>query len=294
MSDMVVPRNRKDPVHVLGAAGRIGQAVCRELAYQGVPYIPIVRDTLTWRMTRLPGTPRIVDALDSYAMREALKDSVRVLSCISPHHTSTIVAATEPDVLLVVMGNARRYLAMPDIAGLSAMEGERILLGAGRPSVILHPTMIYGLPSGDPVRRWASWLRLLPVLPLPEGGAARIQPLAITDIVSCIIAALDRNWPTPTVLPIGGGQVISIAAFLQMVAEVARVRMPSLLHIPRVALPALSPFTVFVPGLRLIGQDDLRNFAEDRVVDIAAMRKELGVSPITVEAGMKAMFAEGM
>ena len=290
---MIVPRNRTDPVHVLGAAGRIGQAVCRELAYQGVPYIPLVRDTLTWRKAGLPGTPRTVDALDSYAMREALKDSVRVLSCLSPHHTSTIVAATEPDVLLVLMGNARRYLAMPDSAGLAAMEGERILRGAGRPSVILHPTMIYGLPSRDPVQLWSSWMRLLPVLPLPEGGEAKIQPLAITDLVSCIVAALDRNWPTPTVLPISGGQVLSIADFLQLIAQVTQVRMPSLLNIPRFALPALSPFTAFVPGLRLIGQDDLRNFAEDRIVDTTAMTAELGVSPISFETGLKAMFAGG-
>ena len=290
MSDIVVPRNRHDPVHVVGAAGRIGQAVCRELAYHGIPIIPLVRDDLTWRNTGLPGSARTVDALDSYAMRGALSDAVRVVSCIAPHHASTIIASTEPDALLVLLGDARRYLQIPDAAGLSAMEGERVMLGAGRPSVMLHPTMIYGLPWRDPVTNWAGWLRRLPILPLPDGGRAKLQPLSIVDTVRCIMAALDRNWDTPTILPIGGGQVLSLADFLKLIAWATRTPMPRLLGIPRAMLPVLSPFTALIPGLRLVGQDDLRNFAEDRTVSISAMQSELGVHPVTLEAGLRAMF----
>lgn len=288
---MPIPlHNTVDPVHVLGASGRIGQAVCRQLLASGVEVVPLVRDPDRWNALGIPAKPRLANLMDDYALRLALADASRLLCCVSPHHLSTIIASTNPDVLLVIIGDARRYLHEPDIAGLTAMEGERMLLGSGRPGVILHPSMIYGLPSGDPVRHWAGLLRVLPLLPLPNSGDTFIQPIALDDVVRCAFAALDRNWPVADVVAIAGPEPVTVEDFLIEIATSAEVRMPYTTPMPRGLIRFLSPFTAAIPSLRLAAQDDLYNLSEDRIVDISRMISELGVTPVSLQEGLAPLF----
>lgn len=284
-------RNTTDPVHVLGATGRIGQAVCRALVAQGVKVIPLVHEPHRWDETGIEGKPRAIDLLDDYSMRSELADAVRVISCASPLHTANILVATDPDVLLVLLGDARRYLHAPDLAGLTAMEGERELIGSGRPAAMLHPTLIYGLPQNDPVRRWASWMRHLPVMPLPAGGRSLIQPIALDDVVACILAATDRNWSQPAVVPVGGAQTVEVAMFLRMIAEASGIAMPRVFSLPPRLMPLFGAFTALIPGMRLASSDDLRNLSENRVVDVGPMRDELGIEARSLEQGLREMFA---
>ncbi len=286
---ITLPRNTRDPVHVLGANGRIGQAVCRGLMAVGVKVIPVVRHEERYKATGLPMKPRMAEMLDHYSLSLALRDAVRVIACTPPRLTLPIIAATQSDVLLVLLGNARRYLHHADQEGLGAMEGERALLGSGRPGVMLHPTLIYGMPPPDPVRQMLRLLRSLPVLPLPGGGAAPIQPIALLDVVRCLISAVDRNWPTPAAFPIAGARPMPLVEFIRVVAEAGGVKMRPVLPIPVWMMPALSPFTVALPFLPQLSHDDLRNFAGDRSVDTRRMFTQLGINPVKLSDGLDAM-----
>jgi len=282
--------NTIDPVHVLGASGRIGQAVCRQLLASGVKVVPLVRNPERWRTLGIPAEPRAADLMDDYTLRLELADASRLLCCVSQHHLSTIIASTNPDVLLVLIGDARRYLQAPDIAGLTAMEGERMLIGSGRPGVILHPSMIYGLPSHDPAKHWASMLRMMPLLPLTNAGDTFIQPIALDDVVRCVLAALDRNWSTSTAVAIAGPEPMTVEDFLLEIAKFAGVKMPYTVPVPQGLMSFLSPFTAAIPSLRLAVQDDLYNLAEDRIVDISRMISELGVTPMSLSEGLAPLF----
>jgi uncharacterized protein YbjT (DUF2867 family) len=280
--------NAVDPVHVLGAAGRIGQAVVRALRALGVPVVPVVRDLRSWDATGLPGTARNADLLDSFALRGVLQDAVRVVSCASPHHTQSIINATQADTLLVLLGDARRYLRAPDRHGLLAMEGERTLLGSGRPGVMLHPTMIYGLPYNDPLQNILRWIRRLPVLPLPEGGMVKVQPIALYDVVRALLTALNRNWPQPTAFPIAGGRAVSMRDLVKALSEAAQVKSRPILPLPRQLMPMLTPFSM-LPFLPEFSGDDLRNLAEDRSVETMTMLTKLGLRPLSLQEGLAAM-----
>ncbi len=282
--------NVTDPVHVLGAAGRIGQAVCRALLAHGAKVVPVVRDQRSWQATGLPGLARSANLLDGFTLRGVLNDAVRVVSCASPHFTETIISATRPDVLLVLTGDARRYLSAPDRHGLSAMEGERVLLGSGRPGVMLHPTMIYGLPNGDPVLNMLHWMKRLPVLPLPEGGRVKVQPIALYDVVRALLAALDRNWPQPMAFPIAGGRAVPMREFVEALAKEAGIKQRPILTLPRWLLPMLTPFSM-LPFLPAFSGDDLRNLAEDRSVETMSMLTRLGLRPLSLQEGLAAMLA---
>ena len=41
------------PVHVIGASGRSGQALCRSLLADGVPIVPVVRNVGRWKATQI-------------------------------------------------------------------------------------------------------------------------------------------------------------------------------------------------------------------------------------------------
>ena len=62
---------------------------------------------------------------------------------------------------------------------------------------MLHPTMIYGAQGEDNVQRLAALLRRLPLVPLPDGGTALVQPIHQDDVTRAIRAALDREWDGP-------------------------------------------------------------------------------------------------
>jgi uncharacterized protein YbjT (DUF2867 family) len=282
--------NTEDPVHVIGAAGRSGKAVCTALQAAGVPFVPLVRSLRRWADTGLPGAARVADLTDHYSLRGALKDAVRVVSCAHARHAQAIIDATMPDVLLVLLGSTRRYTRWPDTHGLGVMEGERVLIGSGRPGVMLHPTMIYGAAGEDNVQRLAALLRRLPFVPLPDRGRALVQPIYQADVTRCILAAIDRNWAEPQAIVIAGPQPLSYADFVRAVAKAAGLAEPRIINAPGALLRMIAPITSFVPGLPNIGTDEIRRLSEDKAFDIMPMFNRLGVHPVSLAEGLRATF----
>lgn len=282
--------NTRDPVHVIGATGRSGQAVCRALLAVGIPYVPLVRSLERWAETGLPGKAQVIDLTDHYSLSSALHDALRLVSCAHARHTQALIDATVSDVLMVLMGSTRRYTRWPDYHGMGVMEGERVFVGSGRPGVMLHPTMIYGAQGEDNVQRLAALLARLPVVPLPAGGHALVQPIHQSDVTRSILAALARNWPEPEVIVIAGPTALPYADFVREVAEAAGLKLSRILNMPAALLMAAAPFTGFIPGIPTIGRDEVRRLTEDKAFSIGAMVNRLGVAPIPLATGLAITF----
>lgn len=282
--------NRRDPVHVVGATGRSGLAVCHALVEAGIPFVPLVRSLERWAETGLPGKARVIDLTDHYSLSSALHDALRLVSCAHARHTQALVDATMPDVLMVLMGSTRRHTRWPDHHGMGVMEGERVFVGSGRPGVMLHPTMIYGAQGEDNVQRLAALLARLPIVPLPGGGQALVQPIHQGDVTRSLLAALERNWPEPEVIVIAGPTALSYADFVREVAHAAGLKPPRILNMPAGLLMAVAPLTGFIPGLPTIGHDEVRRLGEDKAFSIGPMVNRLGVNPIPLAIGLAATF----
>lgn len=282
--------NTRDPVHVVGATGRSGQAVCQALMGSGIPFVPLVRSLERWAATGLPGAARVIDLTDHYTLTSALHDALRLVSCAHARHTQALVDATVSDVLMVLMGSTRRHTRWPDDHGLGVMKGERLFVGSGRPGVMLHPTMIYGAQGENNVQRLAALLARLPVVPLPGGGRALVQPIHQSDVTRSILAALDRNWPEPEIIVIAGPTALPYVEFVREVAHAAGQNSPRIVNLPAALLMAAAPFTSVIPGIPTIGRDEVRRLTEDKAFSIDAMVSRLGVSPIPLAAGLAATF----
>ena len=275
-------------IHVIGASGRSGAALCRSLLADGVPYVPVVRSAVRWAATGLPGTPCVADLTDD-SLRPALAAATRVVSCAHARHIPAVLAAAPRADRFVFLGSTRKFTRWPDAHGGGVLAGEAAFLASGRSGVLLHPTMIYGAAGEDNVQRLAALLRRLPIVPLPGGGRALVQPIHQSDVTRCLRAALDVAWDGPHSMVIAGPEAVAYKEFVHAVARAAGLRAPRTVPVPAALLHALSPLTA-LPGLPRIRADEVRRLMEDKAFSIDLMRCTLRIEPISLLAGLAMTF----
>ncbi len=280
-----------DQVHVIGASGRSGAALCRALLGMGRAVAPVVRDGGHWAETGIGLVPRRADLNDAAALRAALADATLVVSCAHARHAGSIIQAAPVAARFVLLGSTRRFTRWPDAHAAGVMAGEAAFHAAGRPGVLLHPTMIYGARGEDNVRRLAALLRRLPIVPLPGGGRALVQPIHQDDVTRAIVAAIDRDWDAPRALVIAGPAPLPYAEFVRAVARAAGLPSPRIVPAPGRALIALAPLSRLVPGLPSIRRTEVRRLLEDKAFDTAPMRAHLGIAPVPLAEGLARTFA---
>ncbi len=277
------------PVYVIGATGRSGLALCRALAARDVPIVPIIRNPARWP-AGLPGLPRAADLEgQERELADALADAARVVSCTHARHIPVILAAAPPKARFVFLGSTRKFTRWPDAHGEGVIAGERAFLAAGRPGALLHPTMIYGAEGEDNVQRLAALLRRLPVVPLPAGGRALVQPIHQSDLTRSILAALDVGWAGPESIVVAGPVAVSYADFVREVAGAAGLPAPRIVPIPPALLRLAAPLTR-LPGLPRVRPAEIRRLLEDKAFDIGPMQARLDVDPIPLAAGLQQTF----
>ena len=267
------------PVHVIGANGRTGAVLCRALLAAGTHVIPVVRNPERWIALGLPGTPRQAELSDPAALHHALQGAERIASVSFAVWTDHILQAAPPQARLVLIGTARRYGPRDDPPGADAAQAEALLLASARDAVMLHPTMIYGAPNDGTITRLAALIRRCPILPLPAGGRPLVQPIHVADLVAAIIAALNRPWPTPIALPIGGPDPLPTAALIRAIAHAAHLRRPLILPIPAALVRLLG--RTRPAALRLL---------QDRTVDTTPMTTLLGITGRPLDQGLSEFF----
>lgn len=275
---------------IIGASGRSGAALCRALLSDSACFVPIVRNAAKWAAFAIPVAPRIADLADPSALRAALRDATAIVSTAHARHAPAIIAAAPADASLVFLGSTRKFTIWPDVHGNGVLAGEAAFLASGRSGVMLHPTMIYGATGEDNVQRLAALLRRVPLLPLPGGGKALVQPIHQDDVTRAIRAALARNWHTPHSVVVAGPEAVRYADFVRGVAQAAGLPPPRIIGFPLTPLIIAATLTRFVPLLPTIRPSEVRRLTEDKAFDIAPMRALLGIEPVPLQLGLTRSF----
>ena len=271
-------------VHVIGASGRSGGALCRVLGDRAVP---VVREAARWGG---PGSARVAD-LEGGGMAEALRDAEVVVCCAHARHIPAVLRAAPAGARFVFLGSTRKFTRWPDAHGEGVKAGEAAFLGSGRGGMLLHPTMIYGAEGEDNVQRLAALLRRLPFVPLPGGGRALVQPVHQGDLTRCILAAVERGGPGAEAIVVAGPRPLPYRDFVLAVARAAGLAPPRIVGVPPALLMMAAPLTL-LPGLPRVRGAEIRRLLEDKDFDISAMRGRLGVTPVSLDEGLALTFAK--
>jgi uncharacterized protein YbjT (DUF2867 family) len=277
-------------VHIIGASGRSGVALCRSLLADGVAFVPVVRNGTKWVAAGIEVAARIADITDPQPLRDALAGATHVVSCAHARHVPAVLDAAPAGARFVFLGSTRKFTRWPDPHGDGVLAGEAAFLASGRPGVMLHPTMIYGAQGEDNVQRLAAVLRRLPLVPLPDGGTALVQPIHQDDVIRAIRAAVVHDWHGPHSLVIAGPEPLRYADFVRAVAAAAGRRSPRIVALPVRALVALAAVLRYVPVLPRVRAEEIRRLLEDKSFDVRPMMDLLGVAPVSLTDGLARTF----
>jgi uncharacterized protein YbjT (DUF2867 family) len=276
-------------IHVVAATGRIGLALCRTLADDHRPFVPVVRNRAKWRKTGLSAACLEADLEDPSSLQRALDGASHVVSTAHARFSGCIATAA-PQARFVLLGSTRRYSAIAEAHGEGVREGERAWLASGRNGVILHPTMIYGGPDDDTVQRLAKLLRRSRLLPLPAGGRSLVQPIHRSDVISAILAALAYPWVGAHAMVIAGPKPLAYADFARAIAKQAGYPRPIVLPFPLTAMLALAGCAALLPGWPKVNRNELRRLCENKDFAITDMIDTLGIRPISFSEGLAREF----
>jgi nucleoside-diphosphate-sugar epimerase len=264
--------------------------LCRALAADGTEIVPVVRDAAKWRDCGLAGAPLVADLTDGAALRVALRGATRVVSCAHARFTAAVLAVGPSDARYVLLGSTRKFTRWPDAHGRGVQEGEAAFLASGRAGVMLHPTMIYGAQGEDNVQRLATLLRRLPIVPLPGGGRALVQPIHQDDLTRCIRAALAMAWEGPRSLVVAGPAPLPYVDFVRAVARAAGLSRPCIVTIPAWPMMLAAALTTVLPLVPTVRPAEIRRLLEDKAFDVTPMIAALGVRPMPLPDGLMRTF----
>lgn len=226
---------------ITNATGFIGRAVVRQLAAEQYEVRCLLQPSR--REQRLPkGIPLSTVAAslnDLPALRTALQDVTAILHLMSEEepeqeralpdhaqHTANLIEAAQEVgvhrfIYLSRLG-ADRASAYPlfRVRG----EAEAAVRESALDWTILQAAITYG--SEDAFTNVLAMLvKAIPfVLPIPEGGLARFQPLWIADLVRCILMALNRDDLARQVIPLGGPEHFTLEQLVTQVLTALGVR----------------------------------------------------------------------
>ncbi len=246
--------------------------------------IAIGRDT--GKLAALPEAAerRLADLGDPVALRLALADARRIAVCANAQFLPAVLAALPAAGVerLVAMGSTRAFSAVPDATGAAVRAAEASLKALPIPSVLLLATLIYGAGTGV-VDQLAGLIRRFPLLPLPGGGRALVQPIHIEDVALALEAALFRPEAPGRPIVIAGPEAMS---YRRMAERIAAARGLKLRILPVPGWPLTLAARLLGQG-RLAGPSAaLRRLLEDKAFVVDEMRDRLGLVAREFDPGL--------
>ena len=233
---------RTRPVVVTGASGLVGCHVCAHLSNSGFQVRAIIRNLskATQRLGHLPVEIRVGDIRNVNDVRAALNGAGAVvhLAAIAIEKSGQTYGDTNTDATRVVIDSARaegvqRFVYMsqnganPDSRypflrskGLA----QDMVQASNLDWTVLRPSVIFG-PEDEFVNVLARLVRLSPfVFPLPGGGVARFQPVAVGDVARAVAAVLDDDATIRHSYSVGGPVPISLREMTERILVAMNAR----------------------------------------------------------------------
>lgn len=177
----------------------------------------------------------------------------------------------------VGQGRAEEWFAAKEKA-------EAAVRNSGLAWTILRPSWVYG-PGDRSLNRFATFARILPAVPLPGSGKAKVRPVHVDDVAEAVVLSLKLPAAEGEVVEIGGPQLLDFRQIVRtMLGVVGRKRLVLPAPAPLVKLGAAVLYRL--PG-RLLSPRAVDFVNGDGDTDNRAMYEILGLRPRGLAEGMK-------
>jgi NADH dehydrogenase len=160
---------------------------------------------------------------------------------------------------------------------------EAAVTGSGIAYTIFRPSWVYG-PRDRSLNRLAFFARVLPFVPLPGPGTAKVQPVHVDDLGAAVALALKLPAAENQVVEIGGPQLLNFRQIVRTMLQVMGKR--------RLVVPTPTPFVKMgaallyrLPG-RLLSPRAVDFANGDGAVDNRALYDLLGFHPRPLAEGV--------
>mmetsp|Transcript_5754 Transcript_5754/g.10526 ORF Transcript_5754/g.10526 Transcript_5754/m.10526 type:complete len:378 (+) Transcript_5754:62-1195(+) len=172
-------------------------------------------------------------------------------------------------------------------------EGEQAVKAAFPEATIFRMTPMVGVEDRL-FNSYAFMTRRMPYLPLYDGGASKMQPVWVMDVVKAFIETLKTDDSKGKLYELGGPEVYTVKDLVTLVEKTIRepsggLHVPSelgrILDKPRSFIQSKIPFPV--PTHTMLTADHIDELQSDLVVDESALGFEsLGIEPSRVDQGV--------
>jgi NADH dehydrogenase len=168
--------------------------------------------------------------------------------------------------------------------------GEAAVRAAIPEAVILRPSVVFGQDDSF-FNRFAGLAALMPVIPLPGGGATLFAPVYVGDLAQAIVNAVTDPAFAGQTFEIGGPKIYSYKELMQLtLAEIHKTRL--LMPLPWLAASLIGavaqiPTKILAAIPPILTVDQVKSLKSDAVPTPGAPGLEaLGVSPPTAVEGI--------
>ena len=147
---------------------------------------------------------------------------------------------------------------------------------------ILKPDFIYGKGCKG-FETIVSAIKKLPAIPVIGSGNNRRQPIHVDDVVKAISNCLENKKTIGKTYLLAGKDSMKFNDMLDSIMKAAGKRKVKV-HIP---VPVALAASYVLKGKMSLTKTAILGISQDRVLDVSPMMKELGVTPISFEEGLK-------
>jgi len=151
---------------------------------------------------------------------------------------------------------------------------------------LLRATVTYGAPGDHTLERLIRWVHRSPVTFVPGASALLQQPVHVDDVVSAIVAAIERPATAGRAYDLGGAEALSLRDLIALCAK--------MLGHPVLLVPApVDGFRALIRAARRVGlqlpltPELVQRLVEGRTVDLGPAMRDLGFMPRGIEVGLR-------
>jgi uncharacterized protein YbjT (DUF2867 family) len=148
---------------------------------------------------------------------------------------------------------------------------------------VLRPSWVYG-PRDRSLNRWAMFARLLPVVPLPGPGTAKVRPIHVDDVGDAVARALKLPGAEGQTIELGGPQLLMLKQVVRVMLTVMGKRR-LILPAPKVIVKLGAALLYRLPG-RVLSPRAVDFVNQDGDADLRAMHDVLNLHPRALADGI--------